>query len=102
MSYIATFLAGALLCNCIPHLVCALQGMPFPTPFAKPRGVGDSSPLVNFLWGACNLLVGAIILSIYPVVVGLRLDFAALVAGALLLGTSLSLHFGRVRDKTVT
>ena len=51
MHYVAAFFAGAFLCNCIPHLDCGLRGAPFPTPFAKPRGIGDSSPLINVLWG---------------------------------------------------
>lgn len=52
MKFVAFFLAGALLCNGIPHLSSGLTGSPFPTPFAKPRGVGASPPLVNFFWGA--------------------------------------------------
>ena len=102
MTMIAMFFAGALLCNCIPHLACGLQGAPFPTPFARPRGIGESSPLVNFLWGAFNLFAGVIILAVDPVAIGLHADFAALVAGALVSGIFLSLHFGRARDKIAT
>jgi hypothetical protein len=51
MDYIASFFAGAFLCNCIPHLACGLRGETFPTPFANPRGKGPSAPMVNFLWG---------------------------------------------------
>jgi len=58
MNYVAVFFAGAILCNCIPHLTAGLQGVPFPTPFARPRGVGTSSPFANFLWGAFNLGAG--------------------------------------------
>jgi hypothetical protein len=97
MNYVAMFFAGAFLCNCIPHLACGLQGTPFPTPFAKPRGVGLSSPLLNFLWGAFNLFLGVYILSRHQVPIGLNADFAALAIGALALGTNLSLHFGKVR-----
>jgi hypothetical protein len=98
MNYVADFFAGALLCNCLPHLVCGLQGAPFPTPFAKPRGVGDSSPLINFLWGAFNLLAGVLLLSWHPLAVGLSPAFAVFVAGFLALGIQLSLHFGKVRS----
>ncbi len=98
MDYIAIFFAGALLCNSIPHLVAGLQGAPFQTPFAKPRGVGLSPPVVNFLWGMSNLVVGALLLSANPVEIGLTLSFATLVAGALAIGTYLALHFGRVRS----
>jgi len=100
MHYIANFFAGAFLCNCIPHLVSGLQGTPFPTPFAKPRGVGDSAPPTNVLWGFFNLLAGACLLSYYPVSFGLNWSFIALAFGALQMGGTLAVHFGRVmRDR---
>jgi hypothetical protein len=99
MTFISAFLAGALLCNCIPHLGAGLQGTPFPTPFARPRGVGESSPLVNFLWGAANVGAGLTILARHPVVLGPNANCVALAAGALLLGVYLSRHFGRVRAR---
>jgi hypothetical protein len=97
MNYAAVFFAGALLCNCIPHLSAGLQGRPFPTPFARPRGVGNSSPLVNFLWGASNVVAGLALFSHHPFVLGTNLECLALAAGALGLGTYLSRHFGKVR-----
>ncbi|MBS0521677.1 MAG: hypothetical protein JSR90_23480 [Proteobacteria bacterium] len=97
MHHIALLFAGALLCNCIPHLVSGLQGRPFPTPFATPRGIGDSPPMVNFLWGALNLLVGLWLLSDHPVVIGFNLRFLALIVGALAIGLYLALHFDKVR-----
>jgi hypothetical protein len=97
VSFIALFFAGAFLCNCLPHLVAGLQGTPFPTPFATPRGIGNSSPLVNFLWGAFNFGVGAYLLSLYPVTIGPNIECAIVAAGALALGLYLSVHFGRVR-----
>jgi hypothetical protein len=93
----AGFFAGAFLCNAIPHLASGLQGQPFPTPFATPRGVGESSPLLNFLWGFFNLAAGVSLLSIYPIVVGVNAPCLSLAAGALLLGLRLAIHFGRVR-----
>lgn len=100
MNYIAAFFAGAFLCNCMPHLLAGLQGMPFPTPFAKPRGVGNSSPPVNFLWGAFNLLAGVVLLSASGVAIGLNAGFVILVLGGLAMGTHLSSHFGKVmRDR---
>ena len=101
MNYIIDFFTGAFLCNCIPHLVSGLQGAPFPTPFAKPAGVGDSSPVVNFFWGAFNGLIGAFILFRHPVAAGFNPDFITLVLGALVVGTQSSIHFGKVRrDKS--
>jgi len=100
MYYVLTFFAGAFLCNCIPHLSSGLRGAPFPTPFAKPRGVGNSPPFLNFLWGSFNLFIGIYVLSIYPVVIGPNPSCLALVAGALTMGAYLSLHFGKVFRNT--
>jgi hypothetical protein len=97
MDCVITFFAGAFLCNSIPHLASGLRGEPFPTPFAKPRGVGHSSPFVNFLWGSFNVAVGIALLSDRPVVAQLDPHFIATIAGALAIGTYLSLHFGKVR-----
>jgi hypothetical protein len=97
LMFVALFFAGAFLCNGIPHIVAGLQGMPFPTPFARPRGIGNSSPLVNFLWGLFNLLVGGWLWAAYPVRPGPFPGFAALVLGALAIGVYLAVHFGKVR-----
>jgi hypothetical protein len=97
MIYVALFFAGVFLCNSVPHLVAGLQGMPFPTPFARPRGVGNSSPVVNFLWGMLNLLVGGLLWSEYPVRPGPFPGFVVLVLGALAIGIYVALHFGKVR-----
>lgn len=97
MQYLALFLAGAFLCNAIPHLASGLRGETFPTPFAEPRGRGRSPAFTNFLWGAFNVAVGLVLLSFYPVAIGLNGGFVALLLGALALGTYLSLHFAAVR-----
>ncbi len=97
MNYVALFISGALLCNCIPHLSAGLQGSPFPTPFATPRGVGNSSPLVNFFWGTFNLVVGLAIASRFGITFGPNLDCLALAVGFIALGAYLSCHFGEVR-----
>jgi hypothetical protein len=97
MNYLAWFFVGVFLCNSIPHLACGLQGAPFPTPFAKPRGVGDSPPLVNFAWGFFNFAVGLFILSRHPAALEFNSSIIALLAGALAMGIYLSLHFEKVR-----
>ncbi|HLN22921.1 MAG TPA: hypothetical protein VK558_02945 [Patescibacteria group bacterium] len=97
MTAIVLFFAGALLCNSIPHLTRGLSGAPFPTPFAKPHGIGDSSPLVNVLWGSVNLLAGTVLLTKHPATVGLNPEFAALAIGFLVVGIFASQHFGKVR-----
>jgi hypothetical protein len=97
MRVIALFFVGMLFCNCIPHLTAGLQGARFPTPFARPRGAGQSSALLNFVWGGANLLTGLTILARRPTQIGVNLDCMSLVLGALALGTYLSLHFGKTR-----
>jgi hypothetical protein len=97
MNFVVLLLAGALLCNCLPHLASGLQGAPFPTPFAKPRGVGLSPPLVNFFWGSFNLFVGCAILVCSPLPLAPSLGLLAFLVGFLALGTYLALHFGKVR-----
>jgi hypothetical protein len=97
MDYLAQFFAGTFLCNCVPHMVCGLQGSTFPTPFAKPRGVGMSSPVVNFAWGLLNLIVGLVLLSNWPVRVGPNTSFLSFLVGVGVFGGGLSIHFGKVR-----
>jgi hypothetical protein len=97
MTYVSDFFAGAVICNGLPHLLSGLQGIPFPSPFAKPPGVGDSSPIVNVLWGSFNLLVGILLLAWHPVVVGFHRDFAVLAVGFVLMGWGTAHQFGKVR-----
>ncbi len=97
MNYVAIFFAGAFFCNSVPHLTYGLQGTPFPTPFAKPRGVGESSPFINFMWGIFNLIIGICLLSRHPMMIGFNPDFITLFVGILAMGTHLSLHFGKVQ-----
>ena len=93
--YLLEFLSGMFLANGVPHFVQGVSGAPFQSPFAKPPGVGESSPVVNVVWGFGNLVVGALLLhrfwpagSVGWVVAG---------AGALGISVQLALHFGKVR-----
>ena len=95
-TFVAQFFAGAFLCNCLPHLASGLQGRPFPSPFARPPGKGDSSPLINVLWGMFNLVAGGALLLHWPLVVGFNGGTAAALLGALALGCYVALHFGAV------
>lgn len=94
---LAHLFTGALLCNALPHLAAGLQGRAFQTPFAQPRGVGESSALVNVLWGFANLFGGLALLTNNPAPVAVSLPFGLVCAGALLLGLHLARHFSRVR-----
>jgi hypothetical protein len=97
-SIVAILFAGAFFCNCIPHLASGLRGEPFPTPFARPRGVGNSSPLANVLWGTANLAV-ALALGSGTAAPDRAPHLAAAVAGFLLMGIYLAWHFRRVRTE---
>jgi hypothetical protein len=98
--YLANFFAGMFLCNAIPHLTAGVQGDPFPTPFAKPPGIGNSSPLVNFLWSVLNLLVGVFLIWLVPISWGLHISFGLCSLGFIVMGMNLSHYFGKTRRDT--
>ncbi len=98
MNFVANFFAGAFMFNAVPHLVAGLQGASFQTPFANPRGIGESSALVNIIWGTANLILALILEEIFPLVIGFNAGFVAAVAGALSIGVYLALHFGSIRN----
>ena len=99
MHYVALFFAGAFLCNTVPHLVAGLMGLPFPSPFAKPPGEGDTAPPINLLWGAANLAIGLYLLSLRPPPFSPGVETATLGAGALIMGLMLARHFGGVQRR---
>ena len=94
--YLLEFLGGAFLANGVPHFVHGISGASFQSPFAKPPGVGESSPLVNVVWGFVNLVAGLVLLRFFwPAdVVGWVLTGV----GALALSIMLAVHFGKVRS----
>jgi hypothetical protein len=95
-AYVAYFFAGAFLVNAVPHFVSGVCGRRFPTPFASPPGKGESSPIVNVLWGAINLVIAYLL--VYRVEeFHLRQTTSAIVlaAGGLLMGIQLASWFGR-------
>ncbi len=97
LSYLANFMAGVFLCNCIPHLSAGLKGELFPSPFSSPPGRGDSPPLANVIWGLANAVAGLLLLGFAPVTIGLELSFLLAVAGAFIGGALISRHFVRER-----
>jgi hypothetical protein len=96
--YLLEFLGGAFVANSVPHFVQGISGNPFPSPFADPPGEGDSSPLVNVVWGFGNFVAGAILLhSFWPRGGAAAAGWIAVGLGALVLAVLMARHFGAVR-----
>lgn len=97
--YLLQFVAGLFLANGIPHFVQGVSGNTFQSPFASPPGVGESSPLVNVLWGFINLAIGfALLFEFAPNGANVILEWTLVGLGALLMAIFLARHFGRVRS----
>src|SRR5512139_3694054 len=97
--YLAHFVAGLFLANSVPHFVNGISGERFQSPFASPPGVGESSPLINVLWGMANLVIGYVLLfGIGTFAAGLSLDALVVALGVLLTAIGLARHFGHVRQ----
>jgi hypothetical protein len=100
-SYPVLVFSGMLLANGVPHFVRGVSGQKFQSPFATPRGVGESSPIVNVLWGFANLAVGfALARSNELLTSDASAGWLAIGAGVLAMSLFMSNHFGRVRGNT--
>jgi hypothetical protein len=98
--YLLQFLAGVFLANGVPHFVQGISGNWFQTPFASPPGVGESSPVVNVLWGFFNLAVGfALLFEFAPKGADVVLEWACVGLGALVIALFCARHFGGVRSR---
>ena len=96
--YLAHFVAGLFLANGVPHFVNGISGNRFQSPFASPPGKGESSPLVNVLWGIANfVIVYILLLGVGDFVWGFNLDVLLVGLGVLIAAAGLAWHFGRVR-----
>ena len=99
MIYVAYILSAFFFVNGIPHFVQGVSGHRFQSPFAKPPGVGESSPLINVLWGNFNFLIAFALLNYagYFVVgqnIATYLFFSAVVVSSI----ALAAIFGRIRN----
>ena len=75
-------------------------GNRFQTPFASPRGVGESSAVVNVLWGFLNLAIGIALLYVFlPQLPSPWPLYAVALIGGLILALYLAWRFGRVRNE---
>jgi hypothetical protein len=96
--YIAYFAGGLFLANAIPHYVAGVSGAKFQSPFAKPPGVGESSAIVNVVWGFVNFVVAGVLLcGVGHLQVGYNLPTLLAAAGFLLMGLFCASHFSKVR-----
>jgi len=96
--YLAYFAAGALLANGVPHFNKGISGQRFQTPFASPPGLGESSALVNVIWGLANFIVGyVLIFAVGDFQFGLTVDVLLVALGATFAAVISAWFFGRVR-----
>ncbi|CAN5288609.1 hypothetical protein BH10PSE15_BH10PSE15_03840 [soil metagenome] len=93
MIYLLMFVAGALLCNGIPHFVSGVRGERFFTPWS---GRGMSSPLQNLLWGSANWVIGLGLVT-RTATQNVPHGLIAIVAGFVLAGAGLAMAFERRR-----
>ena len=97
--YLAHFFAGAFFANGVPHFVQGICGNKFQTPFASPRGVGESSAIVNVVWGFFNFVIAAFLIRYFfaapprPVGIAIATGLGIFAMALLLAG-----HFGKVRN----
>ena len=92
---VAWFLGGAFLANAVPHFVMGTAGRRFPTPFASPPGRGESSAVVNVLWGFANLVAGLALVRAGDEWRPFALSGIATAAGVLLMAIFVAVHFSR-------
>jgi len=95
--YVAYFFGGAFLVNAIPHFVSGVTGHPFPSPFASPPGQGESSAMINVLWGSFNFLIAYLLIGRVGTFQLRRTRDAVIVGiGGLLMAMMLSRAFGQI------
>ena len=98
--YVGWFFAGAFLTNALPHIVQGASGNRFQTPFASPPGVGESSAIINVLWGFFNLAIGIALLYIFlPQLPPPWPLCAVALIGGLVIALYLARHFSKVRKQ---
>ena len=98
LAYLGCFVGGAFVANGVPHFVQGMCGNKFQSPFASPPGIGETSALVNVIWGWFNFLVGGVLLYFSSPLVGTEGMAIVAMLGALVSALWLSHHFGRVRS----
>ena len=96
--YLAYFIAGLFLANGVPHFVNGISGRKFRSPFASPPAVGESSAVVNVIWGMVNFIIGYLLISgVGRFCLGFSLDVLMVFLGAIIAALGLAWSFSRVR-----
>ncbi len=96
----AYFFAGLFFANGIPHFVNGISGASFQSPFAKPPGVGESSPVINVIWGVINIVISyGLLRTVDNFAFNDTLAVTTVLSGVLVAGLGLAWHFGRVRSR---
>ena len=99
-AYVLQFVSGLILANGVPHFVQGISGHRFQSPFASPPGVGESSAIVNVLWGFANIALGFLVLwSFAPKGADVVAEWIAVGLGVLVAALFLARRFGAVRSK---
>jgi hypothetical protein len=95
--YVALFFGGMFLANAVPHFVSGVCGRKFPSPFASPPGKGESSPMVNVLWGSFNLMIGyLLVFRVGEFFIRETSSVVALGVGGLAMAVMLAWNFGKI------
>ena len=97
-AYLAYFFAGGFLANGVPHIIHGISGKKFPTPFARPMVKGESSPVVNVIWGLVNFLIGyVLVFGVGHFQFGFSLSTLMLVLGGVVMSVILAIILVRMR-----
>ena len=92
-----TCFGGAFLVNFVPHFINGVTGHRFPTPFASPPGQGESTALINVLWGLLNLVIAYLLLGrVGQFNIRRTPQLLIAAAGGILMAIMLSQAFGRI------
>ena len=98
MVYLVYTFSAFLFVNGIPHFVQGVCGHRFQSPFASPPGRGESSPLINVLWGNFNFLLGYLLLNYAGFfAIGQNLATYVFFSAVVVSSIILAIVFGKIR-----
>lgn len=89
---------AALVINAVPHGLAEVVGKPFPSPFAKPPGVGLSGRVPNLVWSAANAAAGVALLRGRD---GSVRERAVVAVSGVLTAAALTAYFGKLGVRPV-